>query len=102
MSTRTRNRNTSTRNTTRRPSTSTRTRQVFDPSEYDGAYNSSRTLSRIGMSIRREDTRHGGESRVSIYRRSGRDRAGYRFDLTLAEARSLKTFLDRELKMRAR
>ncbi len=71
-------------------------RVVYDVAN-NGVYENSHEVSNLGMSIRREDTRHGGTSEVRIYRAEGDE-----VSLTLREARSLKAFLDRELELRAR
>lgn len=113
MSTRNSTRSTSrsTRNTVRRSRGSTAVQTPTTPSTtggrradrvvYDvannGVYENSHEVSNLGMSIRREDTRHGGTSEVRIYRAEGDE-----VSLTLREARSLKAFLDRELELRAR
>lgn len=86
--------------TTRR-STSASTRRnakkVFDAKK--GVYENSRELTGYGVQIRRDDTRHGGESFVRIY---GRGDSEQTVTLSLREARSLKMFLDRELQVLAR
>jgi hypothetical protein len=94
-------------NNTNRSTTSTRkatgrdpNRVIFDVSDYDGTYESSRKLQKVGFTIRREDTRHGGTSNVTVYRGRGGSRTA--MHLTLSEARSLLSFLDRELTPRAR
>lgn len=75
--------------------------EVFRPSEYEGrAYESEHSTSRIQMAVRREDTRHGGRSEVVIAANRGRN--DEMISLSLSEARSLKSFLDRELRMKAR
>jgi len=71
-------------------------RVVYDVTN-KGVYENSHEVSNLGMSIRREDTRHGGTSEIRIYRAEGDE-----VSLTLREARSLKAFLDRELELRAR
>lgn len=98
MSTRNSKRNTtnSTRNSTGRDPN----RTVFRPADHDGTYESSRKLQRVGFSIRREDTRHGGTSNVTVYRGRGGSRTA--MELTLSEARSLLSFLEQELEVRAR
>ena len=71
---------------------------VFSPSAYnDGVYESSHDISNMNMTIRREDTRHGGKSEVTITRNTGKT-----VSMSLSEARSLKAFLDRELAVLAR
>lgn len=75
-------------------------RTIFRPSDHDGVYESDRSLQNVGFSIRREDTRHGGTSNVTVYRGRGKSRTA--MQLTLSEARALKSFLDRELQVRAR
>lgn len=78
------------------------TTDVFRPSDYEGrAYESEHATQNIQMAVRREDTRHGGKSEVVI----AANRPGTMnevISLSLAEARSLKAFLDRELRMKAR
>jgi len=66
-------------------------------------YENTHTTKRLEMAIRREDTRHGGVSEVVILAepRQG-DLRSEVISLTLSEARSLKAFLDRELKTKAR
>lgn len=102
----------STRNTTttRRSSIVTRYRQnarkqtVYNPADHqDGIYENTHSTKRLEMAIRREDTRHGGVSEVVILAnpREGNMR-GEVISLSLSEARSLKAFLDRELKTKAR
>ena len=105
MSTRNSNNNKrSTRNTrtTRTTSTTTRNdrRDVYDASE--GIYRSERKLKRIGMGIRRGDTRHGDYSNVVVWKWSDGKEKSQRFVMTLAEARAFKSFLDRELTVLAR
>ena len=88
-------RNTRTRNT------NNTTDDVFRPSEYENrTYESEHSTSRIQMAVRREDTRHGGRSEVVIA--ANRGRTDEMISLSLSEARSLKSFLDRELRMKAR
>jgi hypothetical protein len=81
--------------------TTSNDRNVFRPADYEnGTYVNTHRITRIGMGIRREDTRHGGQSLVYLWKpKKGKNR---RFTLSLAEARSLKAFLDRELEIRAR
>jgi len=87
----------STRNTSRN------TVQVFDPADYDrGVYKRERKLKRIGMGIRRGDTRHGDYSNVVLWKPTDSDGPSRRFVMTLSEARAFKAFLDRELETRAR
>lgn len=77
--------------------------EVFDPADYDkGIYKSERKLKRIGMGIRRGDTRHGDYSNVVLWKPKDEEGPSKRFVMTLAEARAFKAFLDRELEMRAR
>jgi hypothetical protein len=82
-------------------STTTDNRRVWRPADSeDGVYQNTHRITRIGMGIRREDTRHGGKSLVYLWKpKKGKSR---RFTLSLAEARSLKAFLDRELQTLAR
>lgn len=99
---------TNTRSTTR-TNRSTRTRNtdqdrdVFDPSQYETRiYRKERRLKTIGVGIRRGDTRHGDYSRVVVWRWATDENPSQRFTMSLSEARSLKSFLDRELQVRAR
>ena len=85
--------------TTRRSTRNPRTR-VFDATQ--GVYRNARKLKRIGMEIRRGDTRHGDYSSVVVWRKSTNTEPSQRFVLTLAEARSLHNFLSQELEVRAR
>jgi len=96
--------------TTRRSSIVTRYRQnirksqTYNPADHeDGIYENTHSTKRLEMAIRREDTRHGGVSEVVILAepRQGELRKEV-ISLSLSEARSLKAFLDRELKTRAR
>ena len=73
-------------------------RKVYNVTK-KGPYNRERELSRIGMRIRRGDTRHGGYSGVELWTTTNGDN---RFSMTLAEARAFRAFLDRELKTLAR
>ncbi len=87
--------------------TSTRTPkrvvETFDPADYDGGvYKSERKLKRIGMGIRRGDTRHGDYSNVVLWKPKDEEGPSRRFVMTLSEARAFKAFLDRELEVRAR
>ena len=89
------------RPTTRR--TQKRQVEIFDPADYEtGVYKSERKLKRIGMGIRRGDTRHGDYSNVVLWKPKDDEGPSKRFVMTLAEARAFKEFLDRELEMRAR
>lgn len=76
-------------------------KEVFSPTE-NGIYRSERKLRRIGMGIRRGDTRHGDYSNVVVWKWSDSEGPSRRFTMTLAEARSLKSFLDSELAVLAR
>jgi len=98
MSTRNSKRNTNT--TTRKATGRDPNRVIFRPADHDGTYESSRKLQRVGFSIRREDTRHGGTSNVTVYRGRGGSRTA--MELSLSEARSLLSFLEQELEVRAR
>ena len=90
----------STNNSTR---TTRRNVEVFDPADYDrGVYKRERKLKRIGMGIRRGDTRHGDYSNVVLWKPTDSDGPSRRFVMTLSEARAFKAFLDRELETRAR
>lgn len=100
-------RNTNTRSNRSNNNTVTRTPkrqvEVFDPTEYDGGvYKSERKLKRIGMGIRRGDTRHGDYSNVVLWKPKDEEGPSRRFVMTLSEARAFKAFLDRELEVRAR
>lgn len=89
----------STKNTTGRDPN----RTIFDPSDYDkGVYRVERKLKRIGMGIRRGDTRRGDYSNVVLWKPKDSNGESRRFTMTLAEARAFKAFLDRELEVRAR
>jgi hypothetical protein len=90
-----RNTTPSTRRSTRNP-----TRRAFDATK--GVYRSERKLKRIGMGIRRGDTRHGDYSGVVVWSRGTKEDPSQRFVLTLAEARSLQNFLEQELAVLAR
>lgn len=85
--------------TRRSTSNTTKTeRTVFDPSKYENrVYQRRHQLKRFGMRIRRGDTRHGDYSNVVVWKGKSR-----RFEMSLAEARAFKAFLDRELEVRAR
>lgn len=87
-------------NSTRRSSTRS-TRPVYNVAE-KGTYKQERRLSRIGMGIRRGDTRHGGTSNVVLWKPTDSDGPSRRFVMSLAEARAFKAFLDRELQTLAR
>jgi len=89
----------STNRSTNTNSRSTR-RNVHDASQ--GIYRSERKLKRIGMGIRRGDTRHGDYSNVVVWKWSSDNEKSQRFVMTLAEARAFKSFLDRELNTLAR
>jgi hypothetical protein len=111
MSTRNSNNTTrSTRNTrstnstsSNRTNRSTRDVTVFDPADHDrGVYKRERKLKRIGMGIRRGDTRHGDYSNVVLWKPTDSEGPSRRFVMTLSEARAFKAFLDRELETRAR
>lgn len=73
-------------------------RKVYNVTK-NGPYRRERKLTRIGMGIRRGDTRHGGFSGVELWTTSNGDK---RFTMTLAEARAFRAFLERELKTLAR
>ena len=92
-----------TSNSTRNTRSDRNTSQVFDPADYDrGVYKRERKLKRIGMGIRRGDTRHGDYSNVVLWKPTDSDGPSRRFVMTLSEARAFKAFLDRELETRAR
>ena len=67
-----------------------------------GPYKRDRKLNRIGMGIRRGDTRHGGFSGVILWQSKKNTGKSRSFVMTLAEARALKAFLERELQTLAR
>jgi hypothetical protein len=77
------------------------TRRVYNVTK-NGVYRRERKLTRIGMGIRRGDTRHGDYSNVVLWKPADKDGTARRFVMTLAEARAFKAFLDRELEYRAR
>jgi hypothetical protein len=85
---------------TRRSSTRN-ARPVYNVTE-KGVYRRERKLSRIGMGIRRGDTRHGDYSNVVLWKPTDSDGPSRRFVMSLAEARAFKAFLDRELSTLAR
>lgn len=78
--------------------------EIFRPSDYEGrAYESEHSTNYVQMAVRREDTRHGGKSEVVIATNRFTDsKPEEMVSLSLSEARSLKAFLDRELRMKAR
>jgi hypothetical protein len=76
-------------------------RRVYNVSKH-GPYKRDRKLARIGMGIRRGDTRHGGFSGLILWQSKNKTGRSRSFVLTLAEARALKSFLERELKTLAR
>ena len=104
MSSRNSNSTRSTRSTSKRTVTGRDPkRTVFDPANYETrVYRNERKLNTIGVGIRRGDTRHGDYSQVVVWRWAKDNNPSQRFTMTLAEARSLKSFLDRELEIRAR
>ena len=87
-------------NSTRR-SSNRNTRPVYNVTE-KGVYKRERKLSRIGMGIRRGDTRHGDFSNVVLWKPTDSDGPSRRFVMSLAEARAFKAFLERELSVLAR
>ena len=91
MSKRTSTRSSATRSTTRS------SKKVFDAKK--GVYENVHEATNYGVQIRRGDTRHGGDSFVKIYSPGDADST---VTLSLREARSLKSFLERELTMLAR
>lgn len=96
-------RNNSNKNSNRTNTTRRNTTEVFDPADYDrGVYKRERKLKRIGMGIRRGDTRHGDYSNVVLWKPNDSTGPSRRFVMTLSEARAFKAFLDRELETRAR
>lgn len=76
-------------------------RAVYNVSE-SGNYKRERRLKRVGMGIRRGDTRHGGVSNVVVWKGTDEESDTNRFVLTLSEARSLLSFLKKELQTLAR
>lgn len=76
-------------------------RRVYNVTK-SGPYKRVRKLSRIGMGIRREDTRHGGTSSVTLWKPADNNGPARRFEMTLSEARALRAFLERELQTLAR
>ena len=94
-------RNTNTSRSTRSTRTTTRTDRVVHDAT-SGIYRNERKLKRIGMGIRRGDTRHGDYSSVVVWSWGTNKNPSQRFVLTLAEARSLHNFLSQELEVRAR
>lgn len=87
-------------NSTRR-SSNRNSRPVYNVAE-KGVYKRERKLSRIGMGIRRGDTRHGDFSNVVLWKPTDADGPSRRFVMSLAEARAFKAFLERELSVLAR
>ena len=87
-------------NSTRR-SSNRNSRPVYNVAE-KGVYKRERKLSRIGMGIRRGDTRHGDFSNVVLWKPTDSDGPSRRFVMSLAEARAFKAFLERELSVLAR
>ena len=93
----------SSNNNSNRKTTTRRTVDVFDPADYDsGVYKREHKLKRIGMGIRRGDTRHGDYSNVVLWKPKDDEGPSRRFVMTLSEARAFKAFLDRELEILAR
>lgn len=84
-----------------RTNTRTTTRSVYNVSK-SGPYKRERKLQRIGMGIRRGDTRHGGTSSVVLWKPTDNEGPSRRFVMTLAEARAFRAFLERELDTLAR
>lgn len=76
-------------------------RNVYNVTK-NGPYKRERKLSRIGMGIRRGDTRHGGTSNVVLWKPTDESGPSRRFTMTLAEARAFRAFLERELQTLAR
>ena len=76
-------------------------RNVYNVTK-NGPYKRERKLSRIGMGIRRGDTRHGGYSGVVLWKPTDSSGPSRRFTMTLAEARAFRAFLERELATLAR
>lgn len=74
-------------------------RSVFKPGQHENrTYERLHELKDLSFGIRRGDTRHGDYSAVVVADRRG----DVSFEMTLAEARSFKAFLERELEVRAR
>jgi hypothetical protein len=76
-------------------------RSVYNVTE-NGNYKREHVLRRIGMGIRRGDTRHGGTSDVVLWKPTDDSGPARRFVMTLAEARAFQSFLSKELQYRAR
>lgn len=76
-------------------------RNVYNVTE-NGVYRRERRLARIGMGIRRGDTRHGDFSNIVLWKPTDESGPARRFTMTLAEARAFRAFLDRELQTLAR
>lgn len=82
-------------------STTRSPRNVYSVTK-NGPYKRERKLRRIGMGIRRGDTRHGGTSAVVLWKPEDENGPSRRFVMTLAEARAFRAFLERELQTLAR
>ena len=80
---------------------SSSTRNVYNVTKR-GPYKRERKLTRIGMGIRRGDTRHGGTSAVVLWKPTDESGPSRRFVMSLSEARAFRSFLDRELQTLAR
>ena len=76
-------------------------RNVYNVTK-NGNYRREHRIANMGMGFRRGDTRHGGKSSVVIWERDFPQGENKVFVMTLAEARSLHAFLDRELRTLAR
>lgn len=82
-------------------SNSNSNRNVYNVTK-NGPYKRERKLSRIGMGIRRGDTRHGGTSEVVLWKPTDANGPSRRFTMSLSEARAFRAFLERELQTLAR
>lgn len=76
-------------------------RNVYNVAK-NGTYRREHRTQSLGMSIRRGDTRHGGKSSVVVWERDYPTGTNKVLVMTLAEARSLRSFLERELRTLAR
>lgn len=85
------------KNTNNRKSTN---RSVYNVTK-NGPYRRFHKLRRLAMAISRGDTRHGGTSKVELWMPTD-DGSAKKIAMSLAEARSLRAFLERELQTLAR
>jgi hypothetical protein len=76
-------------------------RNVYNVSK-NGSYRREHRIAGMGMGLRRGDTRHGGKSSLVIWERDFPAGENKVFVMSLAEARSLYAFLERELRTLAR